>query len=120
MLVNLNTVEVEFDFYDADQGPAYVAGSEKIAKVCADMEDKRAPEEIRAGYIAAANATADMLDAMFGAGMGEKILLGKKSLKLCIDILNALRDSVNQQAAEMAAIQARYTPNRLARRSAKA
>lgn len=120
MLANLNTVEVEFDFYDADQGPAYIDGSEKIVKVCADMQGKRAPEEIRAGYIAAANATAEMLDTMFGAGMGEKILLGKKSLKLCIDILDALRDSVDQQAAEMAAVQARYTPNRLARRSAKA
>lgn len=120
MLVNLNTVEVEFDFYDADQGPAYVAGSEKIAKVCADMEGKKTAEELRAGYIAAADATREMLDTMFGAGMGEKIMLGKKSIKLCIDILNALHDSVNQQAAELAAVQAKYTPNRLARRSIKA
>lgn len=44
---------------------------------------------------------------------------GKKSLKLCIDILNALRESVDKQAAELAAVQAKYTPNRLARRAAK-
>ena len=121
MLVNLNAVELEFDFYDADQGPAYVAGSEKIVKVCTEMDGQKnaSVEEIRAGYTAAANATAEMLDAMFGPDTGEKVMQGKKSLKLCVDILCALRESVEQQAAALAATQAKYTPNRVARRSAK-
>ena len=119
MLVNLNTIELNFDYFDADQGPSYLEGAENIAKICTDMEGKRTAEEIRAGYTKAANATSEMLDAIFGAGTGEKVMQGKKSLKLCIDILNALRESVDKQAAELAAVQAKYTPNRLARRAAK-
>ena len=119
MLVNLNTIELDFDYFDADQGPSYIKGAEKIAKICTDMEGKRTAEEIRAGYTKAANATSEMLDAIFGAGTGEKVMQGKKSLKLCIDIINGLRESVDKQAAELAAVQAKYTPNRLARRAAK-
>ena len=106
MLVNLNTIELDFDYFDADQGPSYIEG-------------KRTADDIRAGYTEAANATSEMLDAIFGAGTGEKVMQGKKSLKLCIDILNELRESVDKQAAELAAVQAKYTPNRLARRAAK-
>ena len=119
MIVNLNAVELDFDFYDADQGPAYVEGSEKIVKICTEMDGKKSVEDIRAGYTAAANATAEMLDAMFGAGTGEKVMQGKKSIKLCVDILCALRESVEKQAAALAAMQAKYTPNRMTRRSSK-
>ena len=41
MLVNLNTIELDFDYFDADQGPSYIEGAEKIAKICTDMEGKR-------------------------------------------------------------------------------
>ena len=68
MLVNLNAVELDFDFYDADQGPAYVEGSEKIVKICTEMDGKK---------------------------------------------------SVEKQAAALAAMQAKYTPNRMTRRSSK-
>lgn len=119
MLVNLNDVELDFDFYDAEQAPAYANGAQKVADALAEMEGKTAIEDIAAGYKKIAKATSEMLDAIFGAGTGEKVLKGKESAYQSIEILDSLARSIDEQNKVIGEFRAKYSPARLAKKGSK-
>ena len=119
MLVNLNGIELDFDVYDAAQAPAYVNGAQKVAEALTEMDGKTDINEISAGYKKIAKATSEMLDAIFGAGTGEKVLKGKESALQGIEILDALARSIDEQNKAIGEFRAKYSPARLAKKGSK-
>lgn len=119
--MEINDIRLDFDLYDADQGPAFLEHSENIAKLCAGMQGNKStkPADLRDAIIKICDATGDMLDAVFGEGTRGKVFGTRHNLNDAIHVYETMNTEAEKQRAAMQARSERYSPNRAQRRAAK-
>lgn len=93
--MNLNGIELEFDFYEADQmeifEDAIDRAREEIDKA---LEAKKQSQLIRG----ICQATINMLDEIFGEGTANEVFQGETNFKKSIEIFNALvKERIRQE-----------------------
>ncbi len=113
--MNILGVELEYDFFDADQLEAYERENQKV------VEDIKAPAQ----YEGKSNADAIRLqcrivdqffDALFGAGTAQKIFKGKMNIRDHMEAFGIMSQGAMNSRAEFEKTVDKYTPNRAERR----
>lgn len=91
----LNGIELEFDFYDADQMEIFEEALDR-ARVGIDkaLEAKKQSQVIRG----VCKATINLIDDIFGEGTANDVFQGETNFKKSIEIFNALvKEKVRQE-----------------------
>lgn len=116
--MNILGVELEYDFFDADQLEAYERENQKVA------DDIKEPTQYKG------KSTADSLriqcrivdnffDALFGAGTARKIFKGKANIRDHMEAFAIMAQGAVNARKEFDAIEDKYAPNRAERRQAE-
>lgn len=115
--MQIRGVEVEFDFLDADNIEKFENEAEKVK----EKADKYKKQEMK--YSEAIRTECkiikDFFDAVFGAGMSEKMFGKKDNLNDCIKAFEDVTNAKIEQQKVLESTFARYTPNRAQRRANK-
>ncbi|MBD5504593.1 MAG: AP endonuclease [Lachnospiraceae bacterium] len=116
--MNILGVELEFDFFDADQLEAYERENQKVA------DDIKEPTQ----YEGKSNADClriqcrivdNFFDNLFGAGTSQKLFNGKANLRDHMEAFGIMAKGAQDSRKELDAIEDKYTPNRAERRAAE-
>lgn len=93
--MNLNGIELEFDFYDADQMEIFEDAVDRAeVEINKALELKKQSQLIRG----ICQATINMLDEIFGEGTANEVFQGETNFKKSIEIFNALvKERVRQE-----------------------
>lgn len=113
--MNILGVELEYDFFDADQLEVYERENEKV------VEDIKDPSQYEG------KSTADALrmqcrivdqffDALFGAGTAQKIFKGKMNIRDHMEAFGIMSQGAMNSRTEFEKTMDKYTPNRAERR----
>ncbi len=113
--MNILGVELEYDFFDADQLEVY------------ERENKRVAEDIKEPSQYEGKSTADALriqcgivdrffDAVFGTGTAKRLFHGKANIRDHMEAFGIVAQNASNSRAEFEAIENKYTPNRAERR----
>lgn len=91
----LNGIELEFDFYDADQMEIFEDAIDRAGVgINKALEAKKQSQLIRD----ICQATINMLDEIFGEGTANEVFQGETNFKKSIEIFNALvKERVRQE-----------------------
>ncbi len=113
--MNILGVELEFDFYDADQLEVYERENQKVVeqvKEPTQYEGKSASESIRiqCGIIDT------FFDNVFGSGTAKRLFHGKANLRDHMEAFGIMSQGSVNSRKELDAIGGKYTPNRAGRR----
>ncbi len=114
--MNVSGVELEFDFYDADQLEVY------------ERENKVLVDKIQNPDLYEGKSTADSLrfqckivneffDNVFGYGTAERLFHGKNNIKNHMEAFGIVTDAAMDSSEEFRAMAAKYSPNRAERRA---
>lgn len=118
MNINVLGVELEYDFFDADQMEVYERENRRVAediKEPAQYEDKSTAEAFRIQC----SIVDRFFDAVFGDGTAKRIFHGKANLRDHMEAFGAVAQAAGEARAEFDAIEEKYAPNRAERRQAE-
>lgn len=112
--MKIRNVEVEFDFFDADDVERFEKEAEKVKLQSQNKEIKEMSysEALRAEC----KIIRDFFDNVFGEGISEKMFNGKNNLA---EHIKAFEDIVNEKISQQKQLNStyeRYMPNRAERR----
>lgn len=118
MNMNVLGVELEYDFFDADQMEVYERENRRVAediKEPTQYEDKSTAEafRIQCGIVDR------FFDAVFGDGTAKRIFHGKANLRDHMEAFGIVAQAAGEARAEFDAIGGKYAPNRAERRQAE-
>jgi len=116
--MNIFGVELEYDFFDADQLEIYERENEKVAtdiKEPKQYEGKSTADALRIQCRIVDN----FFDALFGAGTAQKIFKGKANIRDHMEAFGIMAQGAIDARAELDEIEDKYTPNRAERRQAE-
>lgn len=91
----LNGIELEFDFYEADQMEIFEDAIDRAGvEINKALEAKKQSQLIRG----ICQATINMLDEIFGEGTANEVFQGETNFKKSIEIFNALvKERIRQE-----------------------
>ena len=91
----LNGVELEYDFYDADQMEVFENAVERaMADVDKALEAKKQSQLIRG----VCQVTIDMIDEIFGDGTADEVFQGETNFRKSMQVFNALvKEKIRQE-----------------------
>ena len=118
MNINVLGVELEYDFFDADQMEVYERENRRVA------EDIKEPTQYENKSVADAyriqcGIVDRFFDAVFGEGTAKRIFHGKANLRDHMEAFGIVAQAAGESRAEFDAIEEKYTPNRAERRQAE-
>ncbi len=116
--MNILGVELEFDFFDADNLEVYERENAKVAediKEPMQYEGKNTADVLRIQCRIVDN----FFDALFGAGTAQKIFKGKANIRDHMKAFGIMAKGAMDARAELNEIEDKYTPNRAERRQAE-
>lgn len=123
----LNGIELEFDFYDADQMEVFEDALDRATEEIqeATKEQRKQSQMIRS----ICEVTINMLDDVFGKGTASDVFKGETNFKKCLEVFTALvkerakqEDEMAQEINEMKDLiekDREQQPNRITRRAAR-
>jgi len=115
-MINLNGIEFEIDFTDADTIEKIENGIEIIDKKINDIESNlNENTSLAEGVKQACEILKDFLDDVLGEGSSEKLFGSKNSLILCIRVYQDLINERNRQYDNLQKVVDEYSPDRLER-----
>jgi hypothetical protein len=125
MALNINGVELDFDFTSPEDLSRYRSAIERMQSIDTKTHggDALDDDEAFAAYVKTlkemlGNFSA-FLDEAFGEGTAVRLLGDKPSLQKIMYIQDAINREAEAQSRALAAHYAKYTPNRADRRSAQ-
>lgn len=112
-------VEIEFDFYDADNMEKFEKYSEEAQKELDNIDNININKLKQSEFIRkTCNIIYRCFDNIFGEGISEKIFKNKNNFKSCVkafkDLIEARVQQDSEIEEEMEAFK-KYTPNRVTR-----
>lgn len=113
--MNILGVELEYDFFDADQLEAYECESKKVAddiKEPTQYEGRSAADSLRIQC----RIVDDFFDSLFGPGTAQKIFKGKANIRDHMEAFGIMAQSAMDARTELDRIGDKYAPNRAERR----
>ncbi len=113
--MNILGVELEYDFFDADQLEVYERESQKVAeeiKKPTQYEEKSTADALRIQCRILNN----FFDTVFGPGTAQKIFKGKDNIRDHMEAFGIMAQGSANARVELAEIEDKYTPNRAERR----
>lgn len=113
--MNILGVELEYDFFDADQLEIYERENQRVAddiKEPAQYEGKSTADAIRMQC----HIVDKFFDAVFGEGTARRIFRGKANIRDHMEAFGQVAQGAMEARGELDAIEDRYTPNRAERR----
>lgn len=116
--MNILGVELEYDFFDADQLEAYERENKKVAddiKEPTQYEGKSTAGSLRIQCRVVDN----FFDTLFGAGTAQKIFKGKANIRDHMEAFGIMAQGAMNARVELDEIEDKYTPNRAERRQAE-
>lgn len=116
--MNILGVELEFDFFDADQLEVYEHENRKVAeriKEPTQYEGKSAAESIRIQC----RIVDAFFDNVFGVGTAERLFQGKSNIRDHMEAFGIMAQNAQDSGKELDDIENRYAPNRAERRQAE-
>lgn len=113
--MNVLGVELEYDFFDADQLEIYERENKKVAEDIGDMEQYEGKSTADAIRIQC-RIVDNFFDAVFGEGTAKKLFHGKANILEHMDAFGTVVQGAGNARAEFEAIEDKYTPNRAERR----
>lgn len=113
--MNVLGVELELDFFDADQIEVYEKENERVVeriKEPSQYEGKSTADSFRiqCGIID------DFFDAVFGSGTSDKLFHGKSNLKDHMEAFGIVSESAKDSRKDLDAVMNKYGSNRAERR----
>ena len=115
-MINLNGIEFEIDFTDADIIEKIENGikivDKKVDDIKATLNEQTGLAE---GVKQACKILKDFLDNVLGEGSSEKLFGSKNSLNLCIKVYQDLINERNRQYDNLQKVVDEYSPDRLER-----
>ena len=121
MVLNINGVELDFDFTSPEDLHRYHTASEQLSEALPSIEELSGiavsdePEDVEE-YIETLQSVlrsfATFLDEMFGEGVADKLLGDNPRLDKVAEIQNAIAAAAEKQDKGMQARLAKYAPNR--------
>lgn len=116
--MNIFGIELEYDFFDADQLEVYERENQKVAETIKEptqYEEKTTAEAIRIQCRIVDN----FFDEVFGAGTAQRIFKGKSNIKDHMEAFGIVAAAAVDSKGELNAIEDKYSPNRAERRQAE-
>lgn len=123
----LNGVELEFDFYDADQMEVFEEAVNRATEEIQVAVNKKGKQSQMIRGVC--KATISMLDEIFGEGTAKDVFQGETNFKKCLDVFMALvqertkqEKEINEQLEEAKLLTEQYgpqQPNRATRRATR-
>lgn len=118
MNINVLGVELECDFFDADQMEVYERENRRVA------EDIKEPTQYENKSVADAyriqcGIVDRFFDAVFGDGTAKRIFHGKANLRDHMEAFGIVAQASGEARAEFDAIEEKYAPNRAERRQSE-
>lgn len=116
--MNILGVELDFDFFDADQLEIYERENLKVAEDINEptqYEGKNTADSIRIQCRIVDN----FFDALFGAGTAQKIFNGKANIRDHMEAFGIMAQAARESRGDLEAIEEKYSPNRAERRQAE-
>lgn len=113
--MNILGIELEFDYFDADQLEAYERESQKVAERINEptqYEGKSTADSIRIQC----RIVNDFFDALFGHGTSQKLFNGKANIRDHMEAFGIMAQGAMNAKVEFDKIEDKYTPNRAERR----
>lgn len=113
--MNVLGVELDYDFFDADQMEVYERENRRVAedvKEPTQYEDKSTADAFRIQC----SIVDGFFDAVFGEGTAKRIFHGKANLRDHMEAFAIVAQAAGEARAEFDAIEEKYTPNRAERR----
>ncbi len=113
--MNILGLELEFDFFDADQLEIYERENQRVA------EDIKEPTQYEGKTTAEAfriqcRIIDRFFDAVFGNGTSKKLFHGKANLRDHMEAFGIMAKGAEEARGEFDALEEKYTPNRADRR----
>lgn len=118
-MMNVLGIQLEFEFFDADQLEVYERANEKVGKDIADpqkYEGLGTADAIRMQC----RIIDGFFDEVFGEGTARKIFRGKSNIRDHLEAFGIVSQGAQDARGELDAIQNKYSPNRAQRRQAEA
>lgn len=123
----LNGIELEFDFYDADQMEIFEEALDRAGENIQEALGKQGKQSQMIRGIC--QATINMLDDIFGEGTAKDVFKGETNFKKCLDVFTTLvrertkqEDEISQEIEEIKSLTERNNeqqPNRATRRATR-
>jgi len=113
--MNIFGIELEYDFFDADQLEVYERENQKVAETIKEptqYEGKSTADAIRIQC----RIVDYFFNAVFGAGTARKIFKGKSNIRDHMEAFGIVAVSAMDARGELDAIEDKYSPNRAERR----
>lgn len=113
--MNILGVELEYEFFDADQLEVYERENQKVKDDIGDLtqyEGKSTADAIRIQC----HIVDKFFDAMFGEGTARRIFHGKANIRDHMEAFGQVMQGAMEARGELDAIEDKYTPNRAERR----
>ena len=116
--MNIFGVELEYDFFDADQLEIYERENAKVA------EDIKEPTQYEGKSTADAlriqcRIVDNFFDAVFGSGTAQKLFKGKANIRDHMEAFGIVAKKAEDSNVEFNGVLDKYTPNRAERRQAE-
>lgn len=97
--MKINGIELDFDFYDADQMELLEEALDKLGE---DIQKALSGESKQSVMIRAiCQATINMLDDIFGEGTAKEVFKGETNFKKCIEVFKELVEEREKQESEL-------------------
>lgn len=113
--MNILGVELQFDFFDADELEIYERENKRVAdriKEPTQYEGKTTAEALRIQC----GIVNDFFNAVFGEGTADKIFKGKNNIKDHMEAFGIVANEAMSCRGEFDAMADKYSPNRAERR----
>lgn len=113
--MNILGIELEFDFFDADQLEIYERENQKVA------EDIKEPTQYEGKSTADAfriqcRIVDRFFDNVFGPGTANKLFKGKSNIRDHMEAFGIMASEARRSRDEFDALEEKYSPNRAERR----
>lgn len=115
MNMNVLGVELEYDFFDADQMEVYERENRRVAEDVNEptqYEDKSTADAFRIQC----HIVDRFFDVVFGDGTAKRIFHGKANIRDHMEAFGIVAQAAGTAKTEFDAIEEKYTPNRAERR----
>lgn len=116
--MNVLGVELEFDFYDADQLEVYERENKKVADTIKEPTQYKGKSTADAIRIQC-GIVDKFFDNVFGTGTARRIFKGKNNIKDHMEAFGIMADAAMESNVEFDAMADKYSPNRAERRAGK-
>jgi len=113
--MNLNGVELDVDFTDADLIEKIEEGRLKVESEIKELQKNKNDLSPAEGIRQECKIVKDFIDYVFGDGTSEKIFGNKSSLKMCIEIFEDIFNERDKQLKSFNQKVSLYSPERLQR-----